>query len=133
MQAGRVMLNRLDRLTALRVEVAFESTCQSKFRAHDQAPDSGRLPVSSIVPFSADMAVNRVRERLTVGGHDVPEEVIRRRYAGGLRNFFQIYFMLRWHFSWRSYDNSLHGRHRLGGGIIRPCSLGLGSPRSGTI
>ena len=50
------------------------------------------------------MAVNRVQERVTVGGHHVPEEVIRRRYAAGLRNFFQMYAHLA--FSWAFYPNS---------------------------
>lgn len=40
---------------------------------------------------SPDHAVLRVRQRVEEGGHDVPEETIRRRYVAGLRNFFGIY------------------------------------------
>jgi predicted ABC-type ATPase len=40
---------------------------------------------------SADVAVDRVAQRVKRGGHHVPEATVRRRYAAGLRNFFQLY------------------------------------------
>ena len=40
---------------------------------------------------SPDVAVQRVAYRVRSGGHDVPPETIRRRYRGGLRNFFSLY------------------------------------------
>ena len=40
---------------------------------------------------SPDIAVARVRARVEAGGHDVPAEVIRRRYYAGLEYFFNIY------------------------------------------
>jgi predicted ABC-type ATPase len=39
-----------------------------------------------------------------MGGHDIPEETIRRRYVAGLRNFFCLYQPLAT--TWRFYDNS---------------------------
>ncbi|GAB4185999.1 MAG: hypothetical protein Fur006_24880 [Coleofasciculaceae cyanobacterium] len=39
-----------------------------------------------------------------MGGHNVPEETIRRRYHAGIRNFFQLYCPLA--DTWRFYDNS---------------------------
>lgn len=36
-------------------------------------------------------AIERVAQRVKEGGHNVPSEVIRRRYVAGIRNFFQIY------------------------------------------
>jgi predicted ABC-type ATPase len=53
---------------------------------------------------SADLAVARVEDRVRLGGHGVPEEVIRRRYKSGLLNFFKLYRPLAT--SWRMYDNS---------------------------
>jgi len=38
-----------------------------------------------------EMAVARVTERVKSGGHHIPEDVIRRRYEAGWRNFFEIY------------------------------------------
>jgi predicted ABC-type ATPase len=37
------------------------------------------------------MAVARVENRVREGGHDVPENDIRRRYEAGLRNLFHLY------------------------------------------
>lgn len=39
-----------------------------------------------------------------MGGHNVPEDIIRRRYRSGIRNFFNLYQSLAK--SWRFYDNS---------------------------
>jgi predicted ABC-type ATPase len=48
--------------------------------------------------------VARVAARVAQGGHDVPEQVIRRRYAIGLRNFQQTFKLLV--DAWVHYDNS---------------------------
>ena len=40
---------------------------------------------------SADMAVERVAARVRAGGHNIPEDVIRRRYEKGRRNFVEFY------------------------------------------
>jgi predicted ABC-type ATPase len=53
---------------------------------------------------SEDFAVDRVAERVRAGGHDVPAETVRRRYAAGLRNFFALYQPLV--SSWVLYDSS---------------------------
>ncbi len=53
---------------------------------------------------SAELAVTRVTERVRLGGHDVPAEVVRRRYTVGLQNLFRIYMPLV--DSWQLYDNS---------------------------
>ena len=39
----------------------------------------------------AETAIARVAERVKQGGHDIPEAVIRRRFAAGLRNFHEAY------------------------------------------
>ena len=51
-----------------------------------------------------ELAVTRVRQRVSEGGHDVPEQVIRRRFHAGWRNFENIYRDLV--DEWRIYDNS---------------------------
>ncbi len=51
-----------------------------------------------------ELAVHRVRERVRMGGHNIPEEVIRRRYVKSVRNFFDLYQPLA--DSWGIYDNS---------------------------
>jgi predicted ABC-type ATPase len=53
---------------------------------------------------NADLAVARVAERVRSGGHDVPEDVVRRRYAAGLRAFFNRYQEVV--DTWQLMDNS---------------------------
>jgi predicted ABC-type ATPase len=53
---------------------------------------------------SPDLAVARVAARVSQGGHDVPEEVIRRRFDRGMRDFERVYKPLV--DSWVLYDNS---------------------------
>ncbi len=60
---------------------------------------------------SADLAVARVADRVRLGGPEVPEETVRRRFAAGLRNFFSLYQPLA--NSWRIYDNASGPKPRL--------------------
>jgi predicted ABC-type ATPase len=60
---------------------------------------------------SADLAVARVAERVRQGGHDVPEPVVRRRFAAGLRNFFTLYQAIS--DTWQIFDNAALSGPRL--------------------
>ena len=51
--------------------------------------------------------MSRVAERVRLGGHDVPEVTVRRRYERGLRNFFAIYRSQA--DVWQMFDNSPSG------------------------
>jgi predicted ABC-type ATPase len=55
---------------------------------------------------TAEFAIARVKARVAQGGHHVAEEVIRRRFDAGLRNFNDIYRDLV--SSWAIYENSMH-------------------------
>jgi predicted ABC-type ATPase len=105
--AGRVMLARMRRLAAMGEDFAFETTLASR----NFAPwlvglqRSGyRVHLLFLWLRSADLAVSRVAERVRVGGHDVPPDVVRRRYRAGLQNFFRLYLPLA--DSWQLFDNS---------------------------
>jgi predicted ABC-type ATPase len=50
-----------------------------------------------------EMAIERVSNRVRQGGHNVPEEVIRRRFMHGLKNFERCKLLVN---SWQLYDNS---------------------------
>ena len=75
---------------------------------------------------SADFAVQRVADRVRMGGHNVPEATVRRRYGRGLNNFFRLYQSLAT--TWAIYDNSdpagmqliATGRHAAVSGVSRP-------------
>src|SRR5580692_8223935 len=106
--AGRIMLQRLHHLTALRADVAFETTLASRTFASwikTLAATGYQFHLLFFWLPSADMAIGRVRTRVLEGGHHVPDDVIRRRYEAGLRNIFRLYRPLA--ASWRFYDNSV--------------------------
>ena len=107
MAAGRVMLARLTELAARRVDFAFETTLASRSFAPWIAEliDAGyRFDLLFLWLSSPDVAVARVADRVRMGGHDVPEAIIRRRYRAGLRNFFALYRPLA--ATWEMMDNS---------------------------
>lgn len=106
-KAGRVMMNRLHDLAEQKRSFAFETTLAT--RSYAAWIESLRLQgynFQLIFLFlrSPELAVRRVRERVQSGGHDVPEGVITRRYARGLKNFRAIYQPLA--DVWSVYDNS---------------------------
>jgi predicted ABC-type ATPase len=105
--AGRVMLRRLERLAAQRRDFAFETTMASRTFAPRIArwmeAGYGFHLVFLWLP-TAELALARVEERVRAGGHDVPEATVRRRYRRGLLNFFALYQPMAT--TWRLYDNS---------------------------
>ena len=114
LSAGRIMLIRLKELAAQRVSFAFETTLASRMFARwlpELRQGGYRVHMIFLWLPSADLAVARVTDRVRMGGHHVPEETVRRRYAAGLRNFFSLYRPLA--NSWRIYDNSEGAAPRL--------------------
>ena len=113
-EAGRIMLRRLRQLARERRSFAFETTLASRSFA-PWIEKERRRGYGFILIFlwlsSADLAVQRVKERVRLGGHSVPENVVRRRYASGLKNFFELYEPLA--DGWMIYDNSAYARPRL--------------------
>ena len=50
------------------------------------------------------MAEKRVAQRVVSGGHNIPTEIIHRRYWSGLRNLFEIFVPIV--DLWSLYDNT---------------------------
>ncbi len=106
-QAGRVMLERIHYLAKKRIDFAFETTLASRTFAPWIAELRKTGYIMQLVFLwlpNEDFAVARVAERVRMGGHNVPEETIRRRYNAGLKNFFRLYKPLA-NF-WRFYNNA---------------------------
>jgi len=106
--AGRIMLRRVHELAATKTDFALESTLSSR----SLAPWIARMRANGYVFHliylwlsDADLAVRRVAERVRRGGHNVPEDIVRRRYARSLSNFFNIYRPIA--DSWLMLDNSV--------------------------
>jgi predicted ABC-type ATPase len=107
LDAGRVMLQRLEILVAARESFAFETTLASRHfapRLRDLRDQGFRTHLAFLSLPNADLAVARVADRVVQGGHDVPEDVIRRRFVRGLTNLFSLYMPAV--DSWRLFDNS---------------------------
>lgn len=93
-RAGRLMLEEMTRHAADRCSFAFETTLAglSYARMIDTWRAYGyRVKLIFMSLASADQAVARVAMRVRQGGHHVPEDTIRRRFAAGLRDFQQVY------------------------------------------
>jgi len=107
MQAGRVMLSRLRKLAEDGENFAFETTLASRTFAPwiAELKESGyQFHLVFMTLPSPELAIERVAERVRMGGHDVPDATIRRRYNAGIRNFFGLYQPLA--DGWRVYDNT---------------------------
>lgn len=114
MQAGRTMLLRLRQLAAARQSFAFETTMASRTFAPwlTELKSQGYMAHTIFVWLrSPELAIRRVKARIRLGGHSVPDDVIRRRYERGIRNFITLYRPLS--HAWRIYDNSALGSPRL--------------------
>lgn len=112
--AGRIMIERLDELSQDRRSFAFETTGASRSfvaRVKNLQMNGYRFLLVYVWVKSADLSVERVAKRVSLGGHDVPKETIRRRYRRGLANFFDLYRPLA--DGWRFYDNSAPGNAML--------------------
>ncbi len=107
LQAGRLMLEQLERHFAARESFAFESTLAGRgyLRQIDRWQAAGyRVKIIFLKLASAEEAIARVAQRVRQGGHGIPENVIRRRFAAGLVNFERRYAPRA--DAWAVYDNS---------------------------
>jgi len=121
--AGRMFLERLEALVTQKARFALETTLSGRTLAHRIAAwrDAGYgFSLVYVWLESPDISVLRVAERVRRGGHDIPEDVIRRRYAASLRNLGDLYLPLA--DRWIIYDNSrpLRSLRLASGGIEKP-------------
>ncbi|MBO0699495.1 MAG: zeta toxin family protein [Zavarzinella sp.] len=107
LEAGKVMLNRLQELREDRADFAFETTLAGRSylpflrRLHREGYG---VELNYFWLRSVELAVTRVQTRVRSGGHNIPEETIRRRYGRSLENFWTAYRHEA--DSWFVYDNS---------------------------
>lgn len=107
LRAGRIMLERLQDLADRGADLAFETTLASRSFApwiRGQRERGYHVHLAYVWSPTPALNVARVAGRVRAGGHDIPVDVIGRRYAGSLRNFFDLYLPLA--DSWAVYDNA---------------------------
>ena len=81
--AGRLVIERLDQLFALRADVVLETTLATRshaVRIRDWKAAGYRFELVYLRLPSADHSVARVAHRVARGGHGIPEEALRRRF-----------------------------------------------------
>ena len=93
-RAGRLMLQRIDDLASSAVTFMFETTLASlTYARRIRAWQTSGYTVALIYLRLPDVerSIARVKRRVAAGGHDIPETVIRRRYARSLENLKHVY------------------------------------------
>lgn len=107
MEAGKLMLKRIDELLGRDDSFAIETTLATRSYVNlvRQAQAKGYLV--TLVFFwlrTPELALQRIAERVKGGGHDIPTPTARRRYVAGISNLFNLYAPEVDY--WSIYDNS---------------------------
>ena len=93
-QAGRIMLTRMDELLQKGETFAFETTLATKsYKQKIEWAQANGYEVTLLFFWldSPNIAKERVAQRVAEGGHNIPSETIERRYYNGIANLFTIY------------------------------------------
>ena len=93
-EAGRLMLNRIKELLSRNESFSIETTLatRSYFRLIEKAHQQGyEVTLLYFWLKSPEQAIERVAERVSKGGHNIPQDIIVRRYYEGINNLFKIY------------------------------------------
>jgi predicted ABC-type ATPase len=93
-EAGRIMLQRIHQLMEEKVDFAFETTLAAK--SYIQLIKAAKTYgyETTLLYFwlnSPEFAKQRVASRVIKGGHNIPDEIIERRYYSGIYNLFNLY------------------------------------------
>jgi predicted ABC-type ATPase len=94
LKAGRLMLAEIDECVRRGESFAFETTLAGQAylgRIKDWRAAGYHVSLFFLRLPDAETAIARVAERVLQGGHDIPEAVIRRRFAAGWHNFQVAY------------------------------------------
>lgn len=94
LEAGRIMLQRIDELLNSGEDFAFETTFATRSFRNTVLKAKERGYIVTLLFFwleNQELAIERVKTRVSEGGHNIPKETIRRRYIAGLKNLFEIY------------------------------------------
>ncbi len=93
-EAGRIMLNRINELLKVNESFAFETTLSTKSYKNKILIAKERGYTVTLLFFwlnNIQLAKERVKTRVKEGGHNIPNDVIERRYLKGIINLFDIY------------------------------------------
>ncbi len=105
-EAGRIMLQRINFLLQGGDDCAFETTLATRSYVGLVKEAQGLGYKVSLLYFwlpSPELAKQRVADRVSNGGHDIPADVIERRYYRGVANLLNLYMPIV--DDWKVIDN----------------------------
>ena len=117
-EASRIMYKRIRELISSEKTFALETTLASRSIARLLQGAQEKGYYVTLLYFwlnTPDLAVERVKNRVAAGGHNVTETTIRRRYDAGIYNLFQLYMPICDY--WMITDNSLSPMEIIGKGF----------------
>lgn len=118
-EAGKLMLRRIDTLLSQSKSFAIETTLATRsYKSLVERAKKDGYTVTLLFFWlpSPEMAEMRVASRVASGGHNIPKDVIHRRYWLGLQNLFEIFTHIVDY--WSLYDNSDNLRSIVERGIV---------------
>ena len=107
-EASRIMYKRIKELIASGETFAMETTLATRTVANLIREAQREGYYVTLLYFwlnTPELAIERVKQRVAAGGHNIPENTIRRRYAAGIRNLFELYLPICDY--WMITDNSM--------------------------
>jgi predicted ABC-type ATPase len=93
-EAGKIMLRRIQELFEANENFAFETTLATKIYKEKILKAQANGYEVTLLFFwlnSPELAIERVKRRVMEGGHNIKTEVIKRRYFAEIKNLFDIY------------------------------------------
>ncbi|MCR5276065.1 MAG: zeta toxin family protein [Bacteroidales bacterium] len=99
--ASRYMLMKIKYLLEREADFCVETTLATRSLVNTIRQAQDKYYEVTVLYFwlnSPELAIQRVRDRVKAGGHNIPEEVVRRRYLMGLKYLFETYIPIcdRW-------------------------------------
>jgi predicted ABC-type ATPase len=94
-EAGRLMLKRIDELINSNQDFSFETTLSTRSFINTIEFAKSKGYYITLIFFwleSIELAKDRVKKRVAEGGHNIESDVIERRYKAGIINLFNLYF-----------------------------------------
>src|SRR5687767_2136302 len=93
-EAGRIMLQRIQQLMEEKEDFAFETTLSTRsYVSLIKKARTNRYKITLLYFWliSPDFAKQRVAKRVRQGGHNIPDEIVERRYYRGISNLLNLY------------------------------------------
>ncbi|NIA08378.1 MAG: Zeta toxin family protein [Nitrospiraceae bacterium] len=93
-RAGKLMLEQIDRCIRKGESFAIETTLSGRTyikKINEMKAKDYKVIIYFLKLASVDLAIERVKVRVSEGGHNVPVEDIKRRFERSWLNFEQVY------------------------------------------